>query len=524
MSSVSLPFASVMPSGSARKFALFTLFLASFMELLDATIVNVALPEIEQSLDAQGAELQWMVASYTLAFAIALITGARLGDQYGRKKLFIGGLIGFTIFSALCGLAVSPEMLIISRAFQGFASAAMIPQVLASIQVMYKPSERAGAVAGFSALAGIAAVSGPIVGALLTDADIFGWGWRSIFFVNIPFGILAIILAWRLVPESRAPEKHRLDVVGVIMLGIALVAILYPLTMGREEDWPAWTFISMAAGALLFVVFIFIQNSKEKRGASPLINLSLFGTRSFAMGLAMLGLFFLPVMGFFLIQTLYLQLGLGFTILEAGLAMIPFSLTVPVFAGLSATIFVKLFGRVVLQVAPLVLSAGLLILAWTAHSLGTDITWVQLMPGLIVAGAGFGMVVSAVGLFVLSEVPVRFAGNASGIFNTVSQLAGAVGVAVIGTIFFGYFDSSMADAASTIRSPADAALATADSFRSAFVPTMIIMAITLAGASIAASFLPKRPSVEDMPEGEDASADAAAAAGSSTTGSSAVSA
>ncbi|MFC4222712.1 MFS transporter [Lysinibacter cavernae] len=501
MSSLSTPATSASQhSGPARKLALYTLFLASFMELLDATIVNVALPEIELSLDAQGAELQWMVASYTLAFAIALITGARMGDLYGRKKLFIGGLIGFTVFSALCGLAVNPEMLIVSRGLQGFAAAAMIPQVLASIQVMYKPSERAGAVAGFSALAGIAAVSGPIVGALLTEADLFGWGWRSIFFVNIPVGLIAIVAAFKLIPESRAPERHRLDVIGVIMLGVALIAVLYPLTMGREEDWPTWTFVSIALGLALFVAFLIIQSRKERRGGSPLINLSLFRTRSFAMGLAMLALFFIPMSGFFLIQTLYLQLGLGFTILDAGLAMIPFSLTVPIFAALSATVFVKLIGRAVLQIAPVILSAGFLLLVWAGNTHGTATTWLELLPGLVVAGAGFGMVVSAIGLFVLSEVPLRFAGNASGLFNTVNQLAAAIGVAVIGTIFFGYFDSSMAESAASIRSQADAVEASSAAFRDAFEPTMIIMAITMLGASVAATFLPRRPSVADLDE------------------------
>lgn len=485
-------------AGTSRKLALFTLFLASFMELLDATIVNVALPEIEQALGAEGAELQWMVASYTLAFAIGLITGARMGDIYGRKKLFIGGLIWFTVFSALCGLALNPEMLIVSRALQGFAAAAMIPQVLASIQVMYKPVERAGAVAGFSALAGIAAVSGPIAGALLTEADLFGWGWRSIFLVNVPVGIVTIIAALRLVPESQAPKRQRIDIIGVFMLGIALVAVLYPLTMGREEDWPAWTFVSMGIGLVLFVSFLVIQAAQERGDKSPLVNLSLFRTRSFAMGLAMIALFFIPMSGFFLIQTLYLQLGLGFTILQAGLALIPFSLTVPVFAALSATVFVRLVGRVVLQVAPLVLAVGFLLLVWTGNTHGTSTTWVDLLPGLIVAGAGFGMVVSAIGLFVLSEVPVRFAGNASGLFNTVNQLASAIGVAVIGTVFFGYFDSSMAESAASIRSATDAAEASAAAFRSAFEPTLIIMAITLLGASIAASFLPRRPSTVDM--------------------------
>ncbi|HEU0163632.1 MAG TPA: MFS transporter, partial [Thermomicrobiales bacterium] len=179
--------------GRVRTFALTSLFLALFMELLDATIVNVALPSIEKSLGASGGEQQWMIAAYTLALAVTLMTGARLGDIFGRKRLFIIGLVGFTVCSALCGLAQNPGMLIASRALQGCAAAMMIPQVLSSIQVMYKPTERGAAMASFSALAGLAAVSGPILGALLTEADLFSWGWRTIFLVNIPVGIFSVV-------------------------------------------------------------------------------------------------------------------------------------------------------------------------------------------------------------------------------------------------------------------------------------------------------------------------------------------
>ncbi|MEO8221147.1 MAG: MFS transporter [Specibacter sp.] len=472
------------PIGRARSIALISLFIASFMELLDATIVNVALPDIERALGANTAQLQWMVASYTLALAIGLITGSRVGDIYGRKKTFIVGLVIFTVASVLCGMAMNPEMLIASRALQGFASAAMIPQVLSSLQVMYKPSERAGAMAGFSALAGVAAVSGPILGAILTDADIFGWGWRTIFFVNIPVGIFAVICAVKYVPESVAPVRHKLDLSGVVILAVGMLAVLYPLTMGREESWPLWTFLMMGFGVLVLVGFVLLQRREEKNGGEPLVAVSLFKSRPFAAGIAMMFLFFIPMNGFFLIQTLFLQLGLEYPILKAGLTMIPFSIMVPVLAGISAAILARKIGRVVLQLGPLVIAVGFVVLIFTVQSVGGAVTPWHLLAGLALSGAGFGMVVAPVGIFVLSEVPTKFAGSASGLFNTTSQLAGALGVAIIGTIFFNSLESSTATSQSAV-------------FIDGFSFTMWWMAGGMVLASIAATFLPRWASETD---------------------------
>ena len=472
------------PIGRARSIALVSLFMASFMELLDATIVNVALPDIERALGANSAQLQWMVASYTLALAIGLITGSRIGDIYGRKKTFIVGLVVFTVASVLCGMAMNPEMLIASRALQGFASAAMIPQVLSSLQVMYKPSERAGAMAGFSALAGVAAVSGPILGAVLTNADIFGWGWRTIFFVNIPVGIFAVICAVKYVPESVAPVRHKLDLSGVVILAVGMLAVLYPLTMGREEGWPLWTFLMMAFGLLVLVGFVLLQRREEKNGGEPLVAVSLFKGRAFAAGIAMMFLFFIPMNGFFLIQTLFLQLGLEYPILKAGLTMIPFSIMVPVLAGISAAILARKIGRVVLQLGPLVIAVGFVVLIFTVQSVGGAVTPWHLLAGLALSGAGFGMVVAPVGIFVLSEVPTKFAGSASGLFNTTSQLAGALGVAIIGTIFFNSLESSAATSQSAV-------------FIDGFTFTMWWMAGGMVLTSIAATFLPRWASEHD---------------------------
>ena len=474
--------------GRVRTFALLSLFLALFMELLDATIVNVALPSIELSLKASGGEQQWMVAAYGLALAVGLMTGARLGDMYGRKRLFILGLIGFTISSALCGFAQNPEMLIFSRALQGLSSAMMIPQVLSSIQVMYPPSERASAMAGFSAIAGVAAVSGPILGAVLTEANLFGWDWRLIFLVNVPVGIIAVAAAVRLVPESYAPTRPKLDIPGVLVLAVGLVTFLYPLMMGQEAGWPAWTFVSIGIGLLILIGFIILQYREGKEGGEPLVRLSLFQIRSYAAGLVMISVFFLAMAGYFLVQTLFLQLGLQFSIMRAGLTMVPFSVGVSLLAGISAAKLVGIMGRKVLQVGPLVMAVGLLITLFIVKDQGAATSAWALLPGLFIAGAGMGMVVAPIAIFVLSEVPVSHAGPASGLYNTAQQLAGALGVAVIGTVFFNRLEHYFAGGTT---SPIDV-------YISSYEVAVWAMVAFLVVSTLAAFFLPKHPTYDDM--------------------------
>ena len=241
-----------LPTGRARTLALVSLLLASAMELVDTTIVNVALPSIDRDFGATGTQLQWMIAGYPLAFAVALITGSRLGDAFGRRRLFIGGLVVFTVMSAACGLAPDAASLVGFRALQGLGAAAMIPQVMSNIQVLYAPEERAKSMGAFTGLAGLAVVVGPILGSVLTELG----SWRLIFLVNVPIGVGALLAAVRFIPESRAPRRPRFDPVGVVALAAGLLGILYPLTLGREEGWPAWIFATMVAGAALLNGFV----------------------------------------------------------------------------------------------------------------------------------------------------------------------------------------------------------------------------------------------------------------------------
>jgi EmrB/QacA subfamily drug resistance transporter len=430
-----------LPVGRARTIALLSLFLASTMELLDTTIVNVALPTIEAGLRATDTQLQWMVASYPLAFALGLITGSRLGDLVGRKRVFIGGLVGFTLMSAACGLAPNAEALVAARALQGLAAAAMIPQVLSSLQVMYRPHERAKAMGMFTGLAGLSAVLGPVIGALLTEADLGGLGWRSIFLVNVPFGMAAVAAALRWVPESVAQRRPRIDLRGVGVLALGLLGVLYPLTLGRELGWPAWVYAAMSGGVVVLGFFARAQWRAERAGREPLVALSLYRGRGFAAGSGMNALLFTAMASYFLCQTIYLQAGLGWSVLKAGLAGVPFALTTTVFAGVGVAVLAPRIGRRVLQIGALTWAAGAVLIGLTVHGADATTSVWAFLPGFIVSGAGFGLMVSPIGVFTLADVPVEQAGSASGLFSTTGQLAGAAGVAVVGSVFFAVVES-----------------------------------------------------------------------------------
>jgi EmrB/QacA subfamily drug resistance transporter len=473
-------------SHPGRTAALISLLLASTMELIDVSIVNVALPTIESDLGASPSQLQWMIAAYPLAFAVALVTGSRLGDAFGRKRLFVIGLIGFTAMSAACGLAPDAGSLVAFRALQGFAAAAMIPQVMSSIQVLYAPEERAKAMGAFSGLAGLATVLGPVLGAILTNADIAGTAWRPVFLINVPVGVLALVAALRFIPESRSDRRPNLDPVGVLTLGGGLLAVLYPLTMGREQGWPAWGFALMVAGIAVLVRFGRSQDRAERADREPLVVLSLYRGRAFAGGSTVLMVLFVSMSAYFLAQTVYFQAGLGWSVLKAGLVGVPFAFTTAAFAGFGVTVLAPKIGRKVLQYGAGVLAAGVAVQAMAVHVASADTTFWVFVPGLIVTGAGFGLMVAPIGMFAIADVPVEQAGSASGLFNTTTQLANAIGIALLGTLFF--------EVVSRQRS-----VFPADLFGPAFQVVLVAVAALMAVAALAAAALPEA-APEEVPE------------------------
>ncbi len=432
-----------------RWLTLAILLLAAFMNLLDVSIVNIAIPSIQRDLHASYADVQWALAGYTLAYALVLITGGRLGDTFGRKRLFLIGVSGFTIMSALCGAAQSPGQLIAFRVVQGAMGAIMVPQVLAVIQVIFPPRERIKALAGFGITAGLGTVSGPLLGGLLIQHDLFGLSWRPIFLINVPVGILAVIFSAVLVRESRSPRPPRLDPVGVILVSAALLLLLYPLVEGRQLGWPGWTFVSMAASVPIFALFVWWEQVKTRRDGSPLVPPRLFSQREFSVGMAIAMTFFLGIASFGLVLTLFLQLGLGFTALHAGLTFLPFSLGVLASSGAAARLAPR-FGRGVTMAGALICAAGMTGLIVAVQHYGAAVTTWDLVPGLVGVGFGLGAVIAPLADIVLARVARQDAGAASGVFNTGLQLGNSIGIALIGVIFFGIIGSQSGPAASAV--------------------------------------------------------------------------
>ncbi|MFC8131459.1 MFS transporter [Streptomyces sp. NPDC057302] len=411
------------------------ILVAIALDLIDTTIVNVALPVMQSELAASKAALQWVAASYTLTFALSLVTVGRVGDMLGRKRMITLGIGFFVLASLLCGVAQSIEMLIASRVLQGLGGAVVMTQGLSLLQVTFPPKERAAVFGMFGALSGVAAMLGPVLGGILVDADLFGWSWRPIFLVNVPVGIVALIGVAAYVRESRSPRVQRLDLVGVALITLALLALLYPLVQGPESGWPAWTFIAMACSVPLFVVFALYERKKAARDGSALVEPSLFKERSFVAGLLVMLSFFAIISGLFFPFTLYLQVGLGFSPLAAGLATIPFSFGAMITSSFSAVLAIKM-GRKVLSVGMVVMGVGMTGLIWTVHHYGGGLAGWDLAPALTVLGLGLGFVISPVVDIVLGGVPVEHAGSGSGLLSTADQLGAAAGVAVIGVLFF----------------------------------------------------------------------------------------
>ncbi|MFJ9819949.1 MFS transporter [Streptomyces sp. NPDC101151] len=425
------------PGDRRRWFALAIVMTAAFMDLVDVTIVNIAIPSIKQDAGASLSQIQWITAGYALAFAAGLITGGRLGDIHGRRRLFLVGVAGFTVASALCGFAANPEMLVASRILQGGMAAMMVPQVLSIVHATFPAHERGKVFGLFGAVVGLGAVSGPLLGALLTEWNLFGLQWRPIFLINLPVGVVAYVLGRRYITESRAPKALKLDLVGVALVTLGLLMLLYPLTRGRELGWPLWGYVSMAGAFGVFAGLVAYERRKAARDGSPLVELSLFRVKSFAAGIAVQTVFGVALGIFFLVWTLYMQIGLGWSPLRAGLTGVPFSLAVSTAAGMSVQKLVPRFGRKVLQAGALVMAAGVLLYIWEAHHYGLAIAPWQMAFPLVVMGAGMGLIVAPLTDAVLSEVPREHAGSASGLINTVQQMGNALGLGLVSVVFFG---------------------------------------------------------------------------------------
>ncbi|WP_410871269.1 MFS transporter [Nocardia sp. A7] len=425
------------PAADPRRWIAFAVVLAAgFMDLLDVTIVNVAIPSIQGDLRAEYSQIEWIIAAYVLAFAAVLITGGRLGDIYGRKRVFLTGIAGFTLASAVCGLATDPNILIAARFAQGAMGALMVPQILAIIQTTFPKEERAKAIAIYSGVGGSASAVGLALGGVLVQADLFGLAWRPIFLVNIPVGIAGFIAAAFVMTDSKSPSAPKLDPVGMVLAVAAILLLVFPLAEGRRLGWPAWTFAMMMGAVGVFIAFLLYERALTRAGRSPLVDLGLFRSRPFAVGLGAWLLFWIGMGGFFLVWTLFMQAGLGWTPMRAGLTAAFFAVGAGVGAGMSVGVLAARFGRRVLIIGALVNAVGFAIFGAMAVRYGSEFTSWQMVLPLILTGAGFGMVVAPTLDLLLGQVPVREAGSASGLLNTGQQLGTALGVTLVGVLFF----------------------------------------------------------------------------------------
>jgi EmrB/QacA subfamily drug resistance transporter len=429
-----------------RRWAAFAvLLIAGFMDILDGTIVFVALPSMAADLGASFETMEWVIAGYTLAFAVTLITGGRLGDIYGRKRVFLIGVTGFVVASVAAGLAPTVEALIVSRVAQGLMAAVMVPQVLAIAQVIFPPKERFIAFALYGISFSLAAVIGPLLGGLLTELDLAGLGWRPIFLINLPIGAFTALAVARLVRESRSPNPLRLDLIGVGLVTTALLLVMVPLVEGGSLDWPAWTFISMALSIPIFAAFAAWQRRKARTDGSPLTEPELFAHRSFVAGLALSLLLMAGLGSFWFVLVLWLQVGLGYSPLTTAVAGIAWPLAVVV-AGFIGGAAAESAGRRLLNVGLPVMALGVALVIATIGLAGAGLEPWQLAPALAVGGLGMGLSMPAMFDLILAEVPTRHAGSASGVVNTVMQVGSAVGIAVVGVVFFGLVEAADPDA------------------------------------------------------------------------------
>ncbi|UPJ53884.1 MFS transporter [Bradyrhizobium sp. 200] len=419
---------------SRRWWVLATVVAAQFMFGVDAFIVNVAIPTIAVELHASAAQIEAVIAIYLIAYGTLVVTGGRLGDIYGTRNVFIAGVAGFTVTSLWCALAQSGPELIAARLAQGATAALMVPQVLATIHLLFADDSRARAFGIYGIVLGLAGAAGFLLGGLLVTLDLAGLGWRAVFFVNVPFGAIIIAAAWMIMPMVPRRAATRLDIPGAIVLFLGLLCLIGPLLFGHDVHWSPIVWLVMAVGAIIVAAFLRLERAVACRGGMPLIDLSLLTDKAFMRGLAAVFFFFFANLSFYLVMTIYMQKGLHIPPLQAGLVFVPLALTF-VAASRHSGMRAKRRGTLVLIEGCAVQIAGLAVLVMA-------IEWIDKPSAMVLAlvltifGYGQGLVMAPLSSAVLSTVKPASAGAGSGMYGTTAQIANAAGVAAIGAVFF----------------------------------------------------------------------------------------
>ncbi len=426
--------AGVAPVSTLNPIGLAVLLCGAFLPVLDFFIVNVALPTMDSTLHASAPMLELVVAGYGVAYALMLVVGGRLGDALGRRRLFVTGLVGFTLSSLLCGIAPNIGVLIAARIAQGLSAAMSQPQVLATFQATLDGPKRARAIGMYAAVGGLGASIGQLLGGLLVNADIAGLSWRPIFLVNVPVGAAVLLLTRRYVPATRSPHPASVDLPGTALLGVAIVALLIPLTEGRALHWPPWIWLLLLVAPVAALAAVVVERRTERKGLTPLIPPSLVGLRSMRRGLTMAVPFFMGFGAFMFVFALTVQNGLHQTALQSGVAITP--MAVAFFgASLLAPRLLSRYGRLVVAGGLAMQAVGLVWLIAVMHGDWPHVTAIDMAPGLIIAGVGQAFTLVGFFRIVLADVPHRLAGIGSGVLVTMQQGSLALGVASLGSLF-----------------------------------------------------------------------------------------
>ena len=415
--------------------AVAVLLLANFMNLIDVTIVNVAMPSLQSELSAEPSLIEWIIAGYTFSFALLLLPAGRMGDLFGRRRLFMIGIVLFTAASFVCGIAPGIDTLVAARLVQGVGAAIMTPQTLALVPTLFPPEQRGAAFGLFALTAGLASVTGPILGGVLLNADVFGLTWRPIFLVNIPVGIIAFIGALALVPRGEGDRTLGIDVFGILLAALAMLALLIPLVEGPSVGWKIWMWPMAIASVPLGWAFLRWQLYQERKGGPQLLPMRLARAERFLKGGVLTAILFSSVPSYFFTIALYLQSGYGLSPLQSGLTTTPFPLGV-----LCASLVTGWFGS--RWVRWRVLGGGLLLAAgfagqgWTVAHTGDQISWFAMAPWFLIGGFGMGNTVSPLYQLALSAADGHDSGSASGAVQAIRQIGIAFGIAIMGGIFF----------------------------------------------------------------------------------------
>jgi MFS family permease len=414
---------------------LITVLLGAALPLIDFFIVNVALPTIDANLHASTATLELVVAGYGIGYALLLVLGGRLGDSFGRRKMFLAGMAAFTVTSLVCGLAPTATALVLARVAQGGAAAMMLPQVLSTIQATTTGQRRSKALGYYGAVGGLSSVIGQLLGGALVSANIAGSSWRPIFLVNVPVGIVGLILARRTVPETRSANPIGVDRLGTLMLGVSLLALLVPLTEGAALGWPLWTWLSLAAFPFAAAAFMLVERRAEQAGRVPLLPPSIMRMPSMRHGLLLAVPFFAGFGGFMFVYAVTLQDALHLSPIQAGLALTPMAAGFFIVSLVSSRLVARFGGAKVIGFGAVIQGVGLAVTIATTLLTWPDLTILNLAPGMVLIGVGNAMTMTTLFRVVLSGVPTERAGVGSGALTTTQQTAMALGVATLGTLY-----------------------------------------------------------------------------------------